>query len=44
VVPRFVFVALGDTGKLDVFEMDTGTRLKTLDIPGISVVSHYWRQ
>jgi DNA-binding beta-propeller fold protein YncE len=35
VVPRFVFVALGDTGKLDVFELDTGNRVKTLDIPGI---------
>ena len=42
--PRFLFVALGDTGKLDVFEKDTGARIRTIDIPGISVVANYYRQ
>jgi DNA-binding beta-propeller fold protein YncE len=44
VVPKYVFIALADTGTLDVFELDTGAKVRTLEIPGIRVVSNYWRQ
>jgi hypothetical protein len=43
-VPKLMFVALGDTGKLDVFEINTGKRIRTIDVPGITTVSSYWRQ
>ena len=39
-----MFVALADTGKVDVFEFGSGKRVRTLDVPGVSVVSNYWRQ
>lgn len=42
--PRLLFVALSDTGNVDVFELGTGTRIVTLDVPGVRVVSNYWRQ
>jgi DNA-binding beta-propeller fold protein YncE len=42
--PRFLFVAFGDTGTVDVVEMDTGKRVKTLDVPGVGSLSYYWRQ
>lgn len=42
--PRLMFVALSDTGRVDVFEMATSTRIATLSIPGVRVVADYWRQ
>jgi len=42
--PRFLFIALSDVGKVDVFELQTSTRIATLDVPGVRVVSSYWRQ
>ncbi|MBL8729114.1 MAG: hypothetical protein JNM25_11825 [Planctomycetes bacterium] len=42
--PRLMFVALSDTGKVDVFELGTGTRIATLSVPGVRVVANYWRQ
>jgi hypothetical protein len=42
--PKLFFIALGDTGKLDIFEVDTGKRIRTIDVPGIATVSSYWRQ
>lgn len=42
--PRLLFVALSDTGNVDVFEIATGTRVATLSVPGVRVVSNYWRQ
>ncbi|MBL9078872.1 MAG: hypothetical protein JNL08_15305 [Planctomycetes bacterium] len=42
--PRLLFVALSDTGKVDVFELTTGTRIATLDVPGVRCVTNYWRQ
>jgi len=44
VSPRLLFVALSDVGNVDVFEIDTGTRLATISVPGVRVVSNYWRQ
>ena len=43
-LPILMFVALADTGKVDVFEFGSGKRVRTLDVPGVSVVSNYWRQ
>jgi hypothetical protein len=42
--PRLLFVALSDVGNVDVFELQTATRIATLDAPGVRVVSSYWRQ
>ena len=42
--PRLLFVALSDTGNVDVFELGTGTRIRTLDVPGVRVLTSYWRQ
>jgi len=44
VAPKLLFVALSDVGKVDVFEIQTGTRLTTIDVPGVRVVASYWRQ
>jgi hypothetical protein len=42
--PRLLFVALSDVGNVDVFEIQTGTRVATIPVPGVRVVSNYWRQ
>jgi len=42
--PRLMFVALSDRGKIDVLEMESGRKIVTLDVPGVRVVSNYWRQ
>lgn len=41
--PRLLFVALSDVGAVDVFELQTGTRISSI-APGVRVVSNYWRQ
>jgi hypothetical protein len=43
-LPRLLFVALSDTGRVDVFELSTGTRIATLSVPGVRVVADYGRQ
>ncbi|MCR9243458.1 MAG: Ig-like domain-containing protein [bacterium] len=43
-IPKFLFVALSDVGKVDVIEIETGTRVSTIDVPGVRVVADYWRQ
>ncbi|MCA8952130.1 MAG: Ig-like domain-containing protein [Planctomycetes bacterium] len=43
-VPRYLFVALSDVGKIDVIEIETGTTVTTIDVPGVRVVADYWRQ
>ena len=43
-VPKFLFVGLSDVGKIDVIEIETGTRITTIDVPGVRVVADYWRQ
>ena len=42
--PQLLFVALSDVGNVDVFEINTGTRLATISVPGVRVVANYWRQ
>ncbi len=42
--PRLMFVALSDVGNVDVFEVQTGTRIGTIAVPGVRVVTNYWRQ
>lgn len=44
VTPRLLFIALSDVGNVDVFEISTGTRIATISVPGVRVVSNYWRQ
>ncbi len=41
--PRLLFVALGDTGRVDVFQVDSGQRLASLSAPGVRVLASYWR-
>ena len=43
-ISRFLFVALNDTGKIDVFDLKTHAKVKTLDIPGVKDLISYWRQ
>lgn len=42
--PKLLFLALSDVGKVDVFEIQSGTRITTIDVPGVRVVANYWRQ
>ena len=42
--PRLLFVALSDVGNVDVFELQTGTRIATIPVSGVRVVANYWRQ
>ena len=44
VQPRLLFVALSDVGNVDVFELQTGTRVSTISVPGVRTVTNYWRQ
>lgn len=44
VTPRLLFVALSDVGKVDVLEINTGRKIATIDVPGVRVISNYWRQ
>jgi hypothetical protein len=44
VVPRFLFVALSDVGKVDVLEIESGRKIGSIDVPGVRVVASYWRQ
>jgi hypothetical protein len=39
-----LFVALSDVGNVDVYEVQTGTRIRTISVSGVRVVSNYWRQ
>jgi hypothetical protein len=40
----YLFVALGDVGKIDVIDVVARIRVTTLDVPGVSLLSTYWRQ
>jgi hypothetical protein len=42
--PAYLFVALGDVGKVDVIDVVSRIRVTTLDVPGVALLSTYWRQ
>ncbi len=42
--PRYLLVALGDVGKVDVIELDTGQILARIAVPGVTSLCNYWRQ
>jgi hypothetical protein len=42
--PKLLFVALSDVGNVDVYDIATGSRVTTIRVPGVRVVSSYWRQ
>ncbi|GAB4160891.1 MAG: hypothetical protein Fur0037_27700 [Planctomycetota bacterium] len=44
ITPKLLFVGLSDVGKVDVFEVATGRRVTSIVVPGVRVVSSYWRQ
>ncbi|HLQ36283.1 MAG TPA: hypothetical protein VK348_00680, partial [Planctomycetota bacterium] len=42
--PKLLFIALSDVGKVDVIELQSGRKVASVDVPGVRVVSSYWRQ
>ena len=45
VVPKFLFIALRDRGVIDVFDVGTAEKVRTIDLGGTpAVISSYWRQ
>lgn len=39
-----MFVACRDVGKVDVLDLSSGRIIKRIDTPGVTSLSHYWRQ
>ena len=45
IAPRFIFIALTDRGAIDVFDISTAERVRTIDLGGTpAVLGSYWRQ
>ncbi len=44
ILPKWLFIALADTGKVDVFDLSSKTKVRTIDVPGVRTLSGYWRQ
>lgn len=44
ITPKLLFIGLSDVGKVDVFEIATGRKVATLEVPGVRCVASYWRQ
>jgi hypothetical protein len=43
--PKFLFIAITDRGVVDVFDISTAEKIRSIDVGGTpSVVSSYWRQ
>jgi hypothetical protein len=42
--PSYLFVALSDSGKIDVFDIVARIKVTTIDMPGVSQLATYWRQ
>jgi hypothetical protein len=42
--PKYLFVALGDVGVVDVFDLDTRVKIRTIPIPGVTSLTGYWKQ
>ncbi len=43
-VPSFLFIALSDVGRIDVFDINTTAKFTTLSVPGVTVLATYFRQ
>jgi hypothetical protein len=43
-LPKLMFVALSDVGRVDVLEIESGRRIASIRVPGVTVVASYWRQ
>ncbi len=43
-LPKYMFVALKDVGKIDVFDINSNTKITTIEAPGVDLLSTYWRQ
>jgi len=43
-IPKFLFIALQDVGRVDVFEIDSGQRMASISVPGVRSITSYWRQ
>lgn len=41
---KLLFVAVADSGMVDVIELATGRVLTSLSTPGVQSLAHYWRQ
>ena len=45
IVPKFLFIALEDRGAIDVFDVGTAEKVRTIELGGTpEVLSSYWRQ
>jgi hypothetical protein len=44
VTPKMLFIAMGDTGIVDVVEIETGKVIRRLSVPGVTSLTNYWRQ
>ncbi|MGA0867545.1 MAG: Ig-like domain-containing protein [Planctomycetota bacterium] len=42
--PKYLFVALGDVGSVDVFDLATRVKVRTIPIPGVTSLTGYWKQ
>lgn len=43
-IPKLMFIALSDVGRVDVLEIATGRKIASIPVPGVRCVSSYWRQ
>ena len=43
-VPAYIFVALRDVGKIDVFDVVGRIKVTTIDMPGVTRLTTYWNQ
>ena len=45
VTPKFLFIAIQDRGVVDVFNIGTAEKVRTIDVGGQpAVLAAYWRQ
>jgi hypothetical protein len=43
-VPAYIFIALRDVGKIDVFDVVGRIKVTTIDMPGVTRLTTYWNQ
>ncbi|MDP6929562.1 MAG: hypothetical protein QF412_07665 [Planctomycetota bacterium] len=42
--PKFLFIAMADTGNVDIIDLATGKKYPPVSVPGVASVVSYWRQ